>query len=245
MQQLFPSFSYPCRYTQQRLPNGWPHRPLLDVQDGSSLAALLADGPSAGGRRSCMDKLYGTPLLAPPDKRNWKKSKWATKLEALSESDSLSDLYDSLKLVYCNKPTTWPFFSLDKSDGFKLQYQTPTRWLIWKIAYRNQVNKIVFVFFWGSELRSVQRFHPSDFPTKDSAWWKTSRGPFCDSNFQLLPPLVRTTKERRALGTNLGIILKQHGSTECDACYRNLPHHNVHIYWLIPPLQEFQMFSCN
>ena len=37
------------------------------------------------------------------------------------------------------------------------------------------------------------------FPT----WWKTSSGPFCDSNFQLLPPLVRTTKERSALGTNL------------------------------------------
>ena len=49
-------------------------------------------------------------------------------------------------------------------------------------------------------------FPPHHFQVKYifPAWWKTSSGPFCDSNFQLLPPLVRTTKERSALGTNLG-----------------------------------------
>ena len=148
MQQLLPSFSYPCRYTQERLPNGWPHRPLLDVQDGSSLAALLADGPSAGERRSCMDKLYGTPLLAPPDKKNWNKSKWATvKLEALSASDCVSNLYDKSRLLFYNKPTTVPYFPLHKSDGFKLQYQTPTRW--YPMENRIQKPSQQDFFFWG------------------------------------------------------------------------------------------------
>ena len=233
MQQLLPSFSYPCRYTQERLPNGWPHRPLLDVQDGSSLAALLADGPSAGERRSCMDKLYGTPLLAPPDKKNWNKSKWATvKLEALSASDCVSNLYDKSKLLFYNKPTTVPYFPLHKSDGFKLQYQTPTRWYHMENSIHTETKSTRLIFLeWTKVMKGFHQFHPATyFPTKNSAWWNTSRGPFCDSNFQLLPPLVRTTKERRALGTNLGIILKQHGSTECDACYRKPTMPYVHTF---------------
>lgn len=206
-------------------PNGWPHRPFLDVQAGSSLAALLADGPSAGGRRSCMGRLYGTPLLAPPDKNIWTKSKWATKLEALSESDSVSDPCDNLEIAFYNEPTT--FFPTSKVSWILTEVSNSHSWI-------GKGSKV---------MKGFHQFHPATyFPTKNSAWWKTSRGPFCDSNFQLLPPLVRTTKERRALGTNLGIILKQHGSTECDACYRNLP---PHIFWLIPPLEEFQMFSCS
>ena len=149
MQQLFPSFSYPCRYTQQRLPNGWPHRPLLDVQDGSSLAALLADGPSAGERRSCMDKLYGTPSLCSSWQKKLKKiQNELPKLEALSESDSLSDLYDSFKaclLQQTNYLLSHFTILMDSNCSIKL----PLVDIIWKIAYRNQVNKIVFVFFWG------------------------------------------------------------------------------------------------
>ena len=126
------------------------------------------------------------------------------------------------------------FFPLHKSDGFKLQYRTHTRWhnmdMIVTYSISSQVNLRFFSGVTSGDLKDSINSIPSDFPhpVRRSAWWKTSKGPFCDSNFQLLPPLVRTTKERRALGTNLG-TMDQHRSMESDGCCRKSPH--IFIYF--------------
>ena len=118
--------------------------------------------------------------------------------------------------------------------------------IIWKNSIQKPSQQDCFCFFFGgSELRSVQRFHPSDFPTQKFRLMKDLQRSILRFKLPVATTIGTNYQGTKALGTNLGIILKQHGSTECDACYREPALPYFHIFWLIPPLEEFQMFSCS